>query len=225
VVFLAVVTAGLNTPVPRFRTDLTMKFGKLCKSEAVMSPRSKADWRRVALQRRNNPAQAQQIDARAIVAGVESLLIEQLDSTSVVVLFDALRGEVDVSGLANSTQIKAKKITFALTRTPTTGHDLSVHPLESPLEQHRFGYRQPVAGSPTFPDVRISAVLVPALAFDRNGNRLGFGAGYYDRLLARLPHALKIGIADFVVDRELPTESFDIPMTHLATPAGLVKVV
>jgi 5-formyltetrahydrofolate cyclo-ligase len=96
--------------------------------------------------------------------------------------------------------------------------------LDSVLERHRFGYRQPIAGSPILPDARISAVLVPALAFDQSGNRLGFGAGYYDRLLARLPHALKIGIADFVVDAELPTESFDVAMTHLATTAGTIVV-
>ncbi len=190
-----------------------------------MSPRSKADWRQIALQRRTNPAIAQEVRDPVILAGVESLLSEQLDSGSVVVLFDPLPGEVDVSGLPNSTLLRANDITFALTRTPTTGYDLSVHPLDSPLEQHRFGYRQPVAGSPTVPDLGISAVLVPALAFDNRGNRLGFGAGYYDRLLARLPHALKIGIADYVIDGELPTESFDIPMTHLVTSTGEVIVV
>ncbi|MBT8241527.1 MAG: 5-formyltetrahydrofolate cyclo-ligase, partial [Acidimicrobiia bacterium] len=91
-------------------------------------------------------------------------------------------------------------------------------------EYHRYGYRQPVGDSPVIPDSYVSAVLVPALAFDRTGNRIGFGAGYYDRLLARLRNALSIGVADLVVDEALPAESFDIPMTHLVTSEGVLTV-
>ena len=74
-------------------------------------------------------------------------------------------------------------------------------------------------------DDRIAAVLVPGLAFDRHGGRLGFGAGYYDRFLARLDFSVpRIGVSDgFIVDR-IPVESFDIPMTHLATEAGVMEL-
>jgi 5-formyltetrahydrofolate cyclo-ligase len=93
------------------------------------------------------------------------------------------------------------------------------------MEQHRFGYRQPVVSAPLIADQDISAVLVPALAFDPWGNRLGFGAGYYDRFLGRLPNVLKIGVADVLVDERLPTEKFDVPMTHIATPHDGVNEV
>ncbi len=159
-----------------------------------------------------------------ITVVIIELLARELGPGDVVVMFDPLPGEVDVRGISDSPSLNELNVAFALTRTPTTGYDLTIHPAASELELHRFGYRQPVAGSPLIPDEEITAVLVPALAFDRWGNRLGFGAGYYDRLLARLPRAHKIGVADLIVEQRLPTEAFDIPVTHLATAEGIVVI-
>ncbi|MCV7091670.1 5-formyltetrahydrofolate cyclo-ligase [Mycobacterium interjectum] len=70
-------------------------------------------------------------------------------------------------------------------------------------------------------------VLVPALAVDRRGVRLGRGRGFYDRSLAgRNPHARLIALlrdAEFV--DELPAEPHDVPMTHALTPnRGLIAL-
>ncbi|WP_077104661.1 5-formyltetrahydrofolate cyclo-ligase [Mycobacterium terramassiliense] len=70
-------------------------------------------------------------------------------------------------------------------------------------------------------------VLVPALAVDRRGVRLGRGRGFYDRSLGgRNPHAHLIAVvrdAEFVA--ELPTEPHDVPMTHALTPnRGLITL-
>ena len=161
---------------------------------------------------------------RRIVERLETWLVTTLDQGSVVVLFDALPGEVDLSMVRTSSAVVDHRLSFALTRTPDTGFDLTVHPIDSPLEEHRFGYRQPVAGSPEILDSRIAAVMVPALAFDSSGNRLGFGAGYYDRFLARTPQAYKVGIADVLIEEQLPAEPFDIPMTHLVTVDSVLRV-
>ncbi len=60
----------------------------------------------------------------------------------------------------------------------------------------------------------IDAVIVPGLAFDTANNRLGRGAGYYDRFLAALPRSTsKIGIAfDFQITDRLPVEEHDVPL-------------
>ncbi len=114
---------------------------------------------------------------------------------------------------------------FVITRTPDTG-PLTVHPATGSMELHRFGYVQPVVTAETVPLNSVSVALVPALAVDTRGNRLGHGAGYYDELLSRLPSdCLRIGVSTerFIFD-ELPSEPHDVPMTHLASEAGVRPV-
>lgn len=76
---------------------------------------------------------------------------------------------------------------------------------------------------------QLDIVLVPGLAFDTRGVRLGRGGGHYDRLLARLPEAtLRVGIGwDLQVmtehDTPLPAEEHDARMDYLCTPSGLIR--
>ena len=66
---------------------------------------------------------------------------------------------------------------------------------------------------------RLEAVVVPGAVFDRNGNRLGYGGGYYDRFLAReAPQAVRIGLAySGQVVRTLPALPHDVPLDLLVT--------
>ena len=64
----------------------------------------------------------------------------------------------------------------------------------------------------------IDFIAVPGVAFDRRGNRLGRGKGYYDRLLPRIPSAYKAGICfPFQIVEEVPAEPFDIRMDEIIT--------
>lgn len=66
----------------------------------------------------------------------------------------------------------------------------------------------------------IDLIAVPGVAFDRKGNRLGRGKGYYDRLLPRIPSAYKIGICfPYQLVEEVPAEPFDIRMDEIITAA------
>ena len=82
---------------------------------------------------------------------------------------------------------------------------------------HSLGFQQPEVGAP-FPLENIDIFLVPGLAFDRLGQRLGRGLGFYDRLLSRT-QALKIGIACScqISSASLPVESHDAPMDIVCT--------
>lgn len=176
---------------------------------------TKAEWRRRALDNRA----ALRVDSARVCWHLERFLRSAL-LDGWVVAFDAMPDEVDIRPLIESEEPVGR---FALTRTPSQGRELTVHPADSALERHRYGYRHPVAGSVLVPDDEVAAVLVPALAFDHRGHRLGFGAGYYDRFLARLrPDVLRIGVSDGFIVPELPIERHDIAMTHLATEVGVV---
>lgn len=71
----------------------------------------------------------------------------------------------------------------------------------------------------------IDLVLVPGVAFGRDGSRMGMGAGYYDRFLRRSPQAVTIGIAYAVLMQEqLPTDEYDIPVHYLVSETGIEKL-
>lgn len=149
------------------------------------------------------------------VAGHIEAFVDSIEGQ--VVLYSHLPGEIAVDHLLH----RADKERFVLTRS-NPGMELSLHPADAPLERHRFGFWQPVAQAPQLDPSSVAMVLVPALLFDRYGTRLGRGAGYYDRFLATIPHAVVVGVARCsTVVGELPVEPHDIAMTHLATEDGV----
>jgi len=113
-----------------------------------------------------------------------------------------------------------------VTRTWMKPVHLTVHAQACELELHRYGYQQPVKDAPiTNPNI-LDIVLVPGLAFDKSGNRLGYGMGFYDRLLAQLrPDCLRVAITcDALFVDELPAEAHDVPMTHVITESGVTRI-
>ena len=99
--------------------------------------------------------------------------------------------------------------------------DISEVPnLDIEFEEKRFGIREPGLShlnicSPNILDL----VLVPGLAFDRKGGRIGYGAGYYDKFLEEvLDHVVRVGVAfDFQVLDSIPQTAFDVPVQKILT--------
>lgn len=73
---------------------------------------------------------------------------------------------------------------------------------------------------------QIDFFLVPGIGFDRQGNRLGHGSGFYDRLLAQAsPTAFLLGYGyDFQVVNTIPHEAHDIPVHAVATPSQIINI-
>ena len=85
---------------------------------------------------------------------------------------------------------------------------------------------QPSAGQPLCPHEKVAAILVPGLAFAPGGERLGRGAGFYDRFLKNYPQALRIGIAfEEQIVKSLPTESWDEKVDVILTDRGIREVI
>lgn len=95
--------------------------------------------------------------------------------------------------------------------------------LHDPLVRHPLGMQEP---EPTAPSVIPAVVLVPLLAFDGEGYRLGYGAGYYDRTIATLrefanpPLFIGVGYRQQEVD-QVPTEAHDLPLDGVLTELGV----
>ena len=82
----------------------------------------------------------------------------------------------------------------------------------SQVEKSSMGIPEPIADGPVAQDPD-SLVLMPGLAFDHNGNRMGYGGGFYDKFLSQEPNHPTLALCyDFQMVEELPIEEYDIPV-------------
>lgn len=94
----------------------------------------------------------------------------------------------------------------------------------SKLQPAQFGLLEPEPGAALLDYGKLELIVVPGVAFDQKGYRLGHGAGYYDRFLVKTPNGFKLGLAyDFQLIWEAPTESHDIKMNGILTPSRYLK--
>ncbi len=82
----------------------------------------------------------------------------------------------------------------------------------SQVEKNEMGIPEPILDMPVAED-KTALVLMPGLAFTKQGDRMGYGGGFYDRFLAEEPNHPTIALCyDFQIVEHLPTEEFDIPV-------------
>nr|WKN38744.1 5-formyltetrahydrofolate cyclo-ligase [Tunicatimonas sp. TK19036] len=89
------------------------------------------------------------------------------------------------------------------------------------LETNRWGIPEPHASTLTIDVAQIDWVLIPLLAFDKRGHRVGYGKGFYDRFLAECrPDTLKIGLSlDEPVERIDDINAYDFSLNYAVTPS------
>ena len=102
---------------------------------------------------------------------------------------------------------------------------LSHHPMRAndALKTSERGIPEPVHQREINPK-KLDMILVPLLAFDRKGNRLGYGAGFYDRFLQQCPQAIKVGLSLLPMHKNpLPVDKHDIRLDYGITPSGVIE--
>jgi 5-formyltetrahydrofolate cyclo-ligase len=136
-------------------------------------------------------------------------------------------GEVDLSTLVFAPELSS--VAFAYPRIVdrflrTMDFAVPFHETDWAFGPH--GIPEPRHELPAVPVPEIEAFLLPGVAFGRKGERLGRGAGYYDRFLSAAPKALRIGVGfDFqLVEEEIPQEPWDERLDLLVTEAGVVEL-
>jgi 5-formyltetrahydrofolate cyclo-ligase len=150
---------------------------------------------------------------------------EKLEGMSVwkqacsVLLYAPLPGEVDIWPLAQTALLQGKILALPAFNRKTRDYDVRcVSDLQQDVVAGHFGIREPSEGRPPPPSKVLDLTLVPGVAFDLSGRRLGRGRGYYDRLLAAW-RGLSCGVCfDEQVFESLPVEPHDIQLNCILTP-------
>ncbi|KXV79205.1 5-formyltetrahydrofolate cyclo-ligase, partial [Gluconobacter japonicus] len=173
----------------------------------------KKELRRQMAERRN--AASRDMEA-ALLHRLHNVIEAQ--SASVIAAVWPLPGEIDLRPLCFQLLKAGRRI--GLPETLPKGHPLLFREWKEgvPMCEGRFGTSYP-DGPEVIPDL----VLVPFLAFDRAGYRLGYGGGYYDRTLAKLT-VPAIGYGFSIQEMAaLPAGPYDIPLSIIVTEKETIK--
>ncbi len=163
------------------------------------------------------------------VRAVESIdlcarLKAQMQSARTILFFAPLPDELDVWPLLEESLALGTicALPFFDAEKKTYGAKI-IKTLATDIVAGKFGVREPAASCEEIPLNKFDLILVPGMAFDLDGNRLGRGKGFYDRLLAEST-GVKCGVGyDFQLLEKIPSEPHDARVQFVFTPSRCVK--
>ncbi len=158
-----------------------------------------------------------------LIAGRLMGLDKYRDSSNILAYYP-FRSEIDTSIIIKDALGCGKKV--ALPRVGTEGLDLYyIKDLSKDLEPGSYDIMEPIPSRcrPAEPG-KMDMVIVPGVGFDRKHNRLGYGGGFYDRLLAGIPRSIpRIALAfDLQVLDEIPVSGHDLKIDILITESQII---
>jgi len=157
--------------------------------------------------------------SRRISGNLTSL--ERFIRSKRVGLYFPVRNEVDTREIFSRSIGSGKEVYFPRVEGP----ELTFHRVSdiNELKPGKFGIPEPDSSSSIIEPERLDLILIPGVAFDPSGVRLGYGKGYYDRLLARIPINKRVAVAySFQMSGSLPHGEEDISMGLVATELGII---
>jgi 5-formyltetrahydrofolate cyclo-ligase len=156
-----------------------------------------------------------------------------------VLLFLSAPGEIETAPLLDLAFRQGKKV-FLPKVEGEIARFFRVRSADGPWQTGAFGIREPLVEDPAaeeeFPPRnggnggRPMVLVTPGMAFDRRGNRMGHGKGYYDRFFARLdglglPYVAVALCLEQQIIPQVPTESWDKRMDAICTGAGIFSIL
>ncbi len=148
--------------------------------------------------------------------------LAELERASTVLAFATIGNEVRTRACIESAWAKGKRV--GLPR--VVGDELHLHRVDpgTALEGGSYSVPEPAADAPQLDPTEVDFALIPALAVDPRGYRIGYGGGYYDRLIPRLKRACTCAIAyDFQLISEVPELPFDVRVDLVVTDERVIR--
>jgi len=129
------------------------------------------------------------------------------------------RHEVDLRPLDAVLRAKGVRVAYPGVDPDSGAMTFRFVPDPDAMVEQGFGFREPSLGEPEAAPGEVDVIVVPALAIDPRGHRIGYGAGYYDRALPRYaPPAVTVAVAfDFQLVAEVPESAIDVRVAWIVT--------
>lgn len=161
-------------------------------------------------------------DARSAEISKRLFALAELESAVTVLAFSSIRNEVRTRPSMEAAWSAGKRV--ALPRVVGDGLSLHLIDRETVLVDGAFSVPEPPTQAASIEPGGIDFALVPALAVDPRGYRIGYGGGYYDRLIPRLVNACTCALAyDFQLIAEVPELPFDVAVDMVVTDERLIR--
>jgi 5-formyltetrahydrofolate cyclo-ligase len=185
---------------------------------------TKQELRKIYLEKRKALSEAEYLHLNRLLcdhffAGIDLSFVKVLHSFLPIVE----KKEPDTWLIINRIQREFTHIRISIPKMNTSSGKLEHYFFEGPLQLKKNSWEidEPGHGIPT-PVEKIDIVLVPLLAFDNAGHRIGYGKGFYDRFLAECRNDCKrVGISLFPASEfNIPATDSDFRLTHAITPMG-----
>ena len=189
-------------------------------------PRGKRATRKTLLAFRDALTQATRMSASLAIANrANELLDDKLPEGSTIALYASKGTEVETADIDGHAGTHGFRVAYP--RIVPGDRRLAFHEVSrSKLVAARFGLREPRPDAPAVPLDQITAFVIPGIAFDRAGGRIGWGRGYYDATLEAAPGALRIGLAfECQLVDHIEHEPHDAALHYIITEVATYAVV
>ncbi len=173
------------------------------------------DELRTEMKRRRAELSAAELSEVSAQIGRRVLAMDEYKQARRVMCYCALPAEVQTADLIAEMLRSGKEVYL-----PVMGRHRSMTAVRlramNALHKSRFGVSEPDGDEAITPE-RLDLILVPGLAFDRTGGRLGYGAGYYDRFLPRCTGMIAGLAAECQLAEHVSVQAHDVPMHRIIT--------
>lgn len=186
----------------------------------------KAEVRQACLCQRTSIGEKER-ESKSLIIQQKLMDLPEFQSAQTVMLFLNFREEVETTAMAEAIIAGEKKLVLPRCAPHSKLLPIEVRDLNQDIEPGAYGIREPKLTLGVVEPSDIDLIVVPGSGFDLQGNRLGYGGGYYDRFFMLLnPLIPKIALAfECQIIPNVPVDKHDAKMTMLITENGVYNFI